>query len=87
MGGVEGGETREHFFRNSEFGVVLNKENGFCTSFGVYALAKPATLPAARGGERQQGHGVAHLGGPKQRLLLETPRQVILCWSMAQKSA
>lgn len=39
-----GGEIREHFFRNSEFQVVLNKENGVCTSFGVCALAKPATL-------------------------------------------
>ena len=37
----EGESFQENSSRNSEFGVILNKENGF-TSSGVCPLAEPA---------------------------------------------
>lgn len=42
----EGESFQENSSRNSEFGVILNKENGFFTSSGVCPLAEPtARLP------------------------------------------
>lgn len=40
---TEGEGIQENFSRNSEFGVILSKEDGFFISSGVCSLAEPAT--------------------------------------------
>ena len=84
---VEEGGSQENFVWNSEFGVILNKEDGFCISSQVFALRQDLqhiSVPRVRG---QQGHQVACLESPEQRLPPNSPRQATLCCSLAQKLA
>ena len=49
---VEEGGTQENFAWNSEFGVILNKEDGFCISSQVFALRQDLqhiSVPRVRG--------------------------------------
>lgn len=84
---VEEGGAQESFAWNSEFGVILKKDDRFCISSQMFALRQDLQHISVARVRGQQGHRVACLESPEQRLGPNSPRQVTLCWSLAQKLA